>query len=235
MISRRQLLKRSVSAGTALAALAVAGKAALDVAPAGAANYFATGAALNLRTGPGTNYGVILVVPQGGVVTDLGTFQNNYRKVSYKGSTGWVSMDYLIVSDGGGNVPGDFVGGSKTISAANLRSGPGTNNSVLRVVPAGAVVQTSLQTRNGFRYVSHNGLAGWIFDELLVAQPDGESPNSLTTTAWLNLRAEPSLSARILKVLAPGTLVSNLGQGSNGFVKISSGQTVGWASAAYLN
>ena len=150
-------------------------------------------------------------------MTDLGAFQNGYRKVNYQGTVGWVSMDYLIVSDSNGNVPTDFVGGAKTISAANLRSGPSTSNTVMRVLQAGTVVQTSLQTRNGFRYVSHNGLDGWIFDELLAVIPDGESPGSLTVTASLNLRAEPSLSAKILRVLAPGSIVTPSGQSANSF------------------
>jgi uncharacterized protein YgiM (DUF1202 family) len=233
-ISRRRLLSRGGKLTAGMLALTLARKTALDAQPASAASYFAAAIALNLRTGPGVGYSVIQVIPQGGVMTDSGVFQNNYRKVTYKGITGWVSQDFLIVSDGGGNVPTDIVGGAKTVSAANLRSGPSTGHQVLRVVPAGALVQTTLKAQNGFRYVVHNGLAGWIFDELLDVQEDGESPGSLTVTDYLNLRAEPSLSAKVLKMLAPGQIVTPLGPSQNGFRKVSAGSTTGWAYATYL-
>ena len=237
-ISRRHLISRGGMAGAGLLALALVGKAAIDAEPAGAAGYFSTGAALNLRTGPGTNYGVILVVPKGAVVTDLGTFQNNYRKVTYKGSTGWVIMDYLIVSDGSGNESPDFVSGMRVVSSANFRSGPSTSNSVFRVLPAGTVVQASLQTTSGFRYVSHQGQAGWIFDDLLAAIPDGESPGSLETTDYVNLRSQPSLSAKVLMVLPPYQLVTPTGASQNGFKQVTmstpSGPITGWVHGNYL-
>jgi uncharacterized protein YraI len=237
-LSRRQLLGRGGKAGAALLALALVGKTALDAEPAGAAGFYSTGAALNLRTGPGTNYGIILVVPKGAVVTDLGAFQNNYRKVSYQGSAGWVIMDYLIVSDGSGNESPDFVSGMRVVSAANFRSGPSTSNSVFRVLPAGTVVQASLQTTSGFRYVSHNGQAGWIFDDLLAAIPDGENPGSLATTDYVNLRAQPSLSAKVLIVLPPHQLVTPTGKSQNGFEQVTlstpSGPITGWVHGNYL-
>lgn len=60
-----------------------------------------TTSSLNLRTGPSTGYGVILVMPNGASVTLTGASQNGFLGVTYGGSTGWASGDYLDASGGG--------------------------------------------------------------------------------------------------------------------------------------
>lgn len=49
---------------------------------------------LNMRTGPGTNYGVVTVVPEGDVV-DIISCSGSWCRVRYGGRTGWVSAAYL--------------------------------------------------------------------------------------------------------------------------------------------
>lgn len=52
--------------------------------------------ALNLRTGPGTTYGVIVVMPLGSRVTLVQSSpQNGFYSVKYGTSTGWASGTYL--------------------------------------------------------------------------------------------------------------------------------------------
>lgn len=60
-----------------------------------------------------------------------------------------------------------IVGTATTTDYVNLRSGPSTSHQVLRVVASGAAVQVSSTVQNGYRYVIHNGLAGWIADQYL--------------------------------------------------------------------
>jgi uncharacterized protein YraI len=50
---------------------------------------------LNLRTGPSTADGVILVIPAGGVVTVTGDAQNGFLAVTYQGQSGWAFAQYL--------------------------------------------------------------------------------------------------------------------------------------------
>jgi uncharacterized protein YgiM (DUF1202 family) len=54
------------------------------------------------------------------------------------------------------------------------------------------------------------------------------------TTTSLNLRAKPSTSAKVLKVMPQGSLVENLDEVSNGFVKVAYQGTGGWAYSDYL-
>lgn len=57
--------------------------------------------------------------------------------------------------------------------------------------------------------------------------------NSATATA--NLRVEPSLSARVLRVIPSGTKVRLEAGGSGQFRKVTYNGTTGWASTTYLN
>ncbi|NLC66684.1 MAG: SH3 domain-containing protein, partial [Clostridium sp.] len=52
---------------------------------------------LNLRRGAGTNYGILLTIPKGGKVEVLST-SGSWSKVNYKGTTGFVSSQYLKVT-----------------------------------------------------------------------------------------------------------------------------------------
>ncbi|WP_349369642.1 SH3 domain-containing protein [Salinarimonas sp.] len=65
--------------------------AATDLAAAAPAR---TTADLNLRTGPGTQYRVILAMPRGSLV-DVGRCVPRWCEVSYRGRVGWASSRYL--------------------------------------------------------------------------------------------------------------------------------------------
>ena len=233
-LTRRAVLGKALGLGAAVAAGAVASRPML--AAASETGYYRTTTALNLRSGPGTGYGVVLVMPGNAMVRSLGETRNGFRKVSYLGTPGWAHQDYLTVTNGGSTDSPVIVGSTRTTATVNLRSGPSTSHSVLRVVAAGTWVEISNTVQNGFRYVVHQGLAGWIYDQYL--SQSGETPydpNSATTTSALNLRAEPSLSAKILTVMPSGARVKLLDGYSNGFRKVSYNGLTGWASTAYLN
>ncbi len=49
---------------------------------------------LNMRSGPGTNYNTVLVIPKGSIVQVIGS-QGNWYNIIYNGTKGWASSDYL--------------------------------------------------------------------------------------------------------------------------------------------
>jgi uncharacterized protein YraI len=197
-----------------------------------------TTSAVNLRTGPGTSYAVLKVVPSGSVIGTSTTVQNGFRFVKAGTASGWVSDAYLAPYSPGpsaGNPPA-ITGVGVTLSSVNLRSGPGTSYGVLKVVPAGAKIGTSTTVQNGFRYVSHNGLGGWMA-EAYIGFGDGGGgpvPSYQTTTANLNLRAEPSGSAPILLVVPSGSKVVPNGSMAYGYAQVTYNGVKGWVLAAYL-
>jgi uncharacterized protein YraI len=80
-----------------LAAL-LATAAALAIPAAAEAAY--TASSVNLRTGPGTNYGIIVTLPAGTYVA-VGSCQYGWCSVSTNGYNGWIASSYI----GGGGPP----------------------------------------------------------------------------------------------------------------------------------
>ncbi len=155
-INRRSLLKALAGAGAATVAVRTVG----PVFAEHTAQTYTVSANANFRSGPGTTYSILGVVYTGNQFQVNGQAQNGYAGIIYNGKTGWV-LASLVVAAGDSSSP--VVSGiGWTTSAVNLRSGPSTTNSVLRKVPYAAQVGTSSTITNGFRYVTHNGLAGWM-------------------------------------------------------------------------
>lgn len=195
-----------------------------------------------LRSGAGTGYGVVASLAKGTEVRYLadGGTANGYRwykvRVLATGKEGFVVASLLSAPDAGPGGDPVIVGSAKTTAAVNLRSGPSTGNSVLRVVPKGAAVQASNTVRSGFRYVIHNGLAGWIADQYLSWSPAGNpTGETFRATANLNLRAEPNTGARVKLVIPSGATVKALSGTANGWREVSYNGMSGWAATSYLN
>lgn len=236
-LSRRQVVGKALAFGAVALTADVIGKVAtVKAQEVGAESHpeerYVTTSALNLRTGPSSSHKVILVMPKGATVTLQQRYENGYHYVSYKGQLGWAHHDYLVKFNDA-NEP-VIIGEAVTTSNVNLRSGPSTGQPVIRVIAKGVTVDITDRVQNGYRYIfMHFGPGGWVIDSALrrVAQP-GET---FTTTARLNLRAEPSTSAKVLLVMPQGATVKALAGNSNGFRQVSYNGTTGWAATAYLN
>ncbi len=114
---------------------------------------------LNLRSGPGSSFGVITLIPRGTKIELTGQQQNGYLSVSWNGQSGWAHGDW-ITPDGAAPVP---TGTATTTDNLNLRSGPATSYAALTVMPAGVTVTLNGQESNGFQSVTWNGTTGWAF------------------------------------------------------------------------
>lgn len=237
-MNRRSLLKMM---GVATAAVAFGGTGVLQGAGARSTDTLIVNSeGARLRSGAGTGYSVLASLSRGTEVQYLadGGSANGYQwykvKVYATGREGFVASSLLSAPDGGVGQDPVVTGSATASTAVNLRSGPSTGHQILRVVPHGASVQTSNTVQNGFRYVVHNGLAGWMADQYLSwgSQP-GEG--TFTTTAALNLRAEPSTSAKVLLVMPSGARVTALAGTAPGWRQVSYNGTTGWASTDYLN
>lgn len=240
-VNRRHLLKL-MGLGSAALALGAAGGAE-QAAARSTDSLIVTTAGARLRSGPGTGYTVLASLAKGTEVRYLadGGSANGYRwynvLVLATGTEGFMASS-LLSAPGSSTPDPVIVGTATTTSAVNLRTGPSTAHQVLRVVASGVPVQISSTVQNGYRYVVHNGLAGWIADQYLASGVPGDGPydpSVATTTSALNLRAEPSLRARVLLVMPSGARVRMLGGGSGQFAKVEYNGTVGWAAYAYLH
>ena len=233
-LSRRAVIGKGLVAGTAILAATALGARGATANDAGAEDTLATTtAALNLRSGAGPQYRVITVMPKGATITLQRVISNDFHYVSYKGQLGWAHRDYIIAQPWSPPPDPVITGRARTLYAVNLRSGPSTGHKVLRVLQAGSTVETSSQLHNGFRYVIHQGLAGWVADQYLYWPFDGAE--TFTTTARLNLRERPSTSARVLLIMPGGATVYAGSGTAPGFRQVTYKGVTGWAATAYLN
>ena len=141
---------------------------------------YVTVEALNVRSGPGTQYGVISAVTRGEQLMLIGRSGDNYwlRIQTPTGTTGWVgsayvlpsvSMDSLPVIDGSGSPvqPSQPIAVTAVISvgALNVRSGPGTGYAPSAVVFQGESV--SVIGRNSastwIKIQLNDGRTGWVY------------------------------------------------------------------------
>ncbi|MGP9608463.1 SH3 domain-containing protein [Glutamicibacter sp. AOP33-2CA-4] len=202
-----------------------------------------TTANLNLRTGAGTGYRSLGVIPQGEKVTVSQT-SKGWAKVSSSKGTGWSSASYLT-SKGSSSKPSnpktDSPEGSRyTTANLNLRTGAGTGYRSLGVIPEGEKVNV-LRTSGNWAQVSSSKGTGWVSRTYLGGGASNTEPKtpptakkSAYTTANLNVRSGAGTSHRSLGVIPKGEKVT-IHTTSSGWSQVSSSQGTGWASSAYLS
>ena len=79
---------------------------------------------LNLRTGPSTDYKIIVTMPNGAVV-DVTGVQGGWYKVTWSGKSGWCSGTYLTPVNGGGGGGGGNGGSAVDQAMSRAESGLG--------------------------------------------------------------------------------------------------------------
>lgn len=112
--------------------------------------YYETTADANLRSGAGTNYGIVTTVPKGDVVVITSMWYKEWWKVKYTNSSnisceGYIKSEYLKATSKRGNDKSNKapLGCYTTLSELNLRSGPSGSNKAVTVVPKGNVVDVT--------------------------------------------------------------------------------------------
>lgn len=190
-----------------------------------AAEIKVTTANLNLRSGPGTGYSIITVMPKGAEVTVTG-YSGNWAIVKYGNYSGYASNTYLALKSGGTTY--------YTTGNLNLRSGPGTGYTILAVMPKGSAV-TVLSTSGGWSRLVYSGKTGYASASYLsTTPPSGTTTVVRYTTAALNLRTGPGTSYAIITTMPKGASVELL-DNSTVWPKIKFGSYVGYASPSYLS
>ena len=120
---------------------------------------------LNLRTGPGSQYDIILPLRHGSLVEVLET-KGSWSRVRHEasGNVGWAFRKYMVAFDGA--APVRFVY-SPNDGYLNLRTGPGSGFAIVRRMFNGEAVEI-LERKGGWVRVSHqSGAQGWAFEKYL--------------------------------------------------------------------
>ncbi len=162
------------------------------------------GASLNMRSGPGTNYSKVGSIPASATLTITGS-ENGWYKTSYNGVTGYVSGDYVTVTESPAenttpstpttpetpSEPKNETPASSTIgtgkldtdgSSLNMRSGPGTSYSKVGSIPAGTTL-TITGKENGWYKTSYKGVTGYVSGQYVIFTASTETPSETKPSA----------------------------------------------------
>ena len=121
---------------------------------------------LNLRTGPGSGFAIIMPMQHGTSVNVLEDAGSWVRVQHESGATGWAFEEYLRSA----GVVGSYMKVAWTSDGfLNLRTGPGTGFAIIRPMYTGAWVEVLEQSGNWVR-VRHDftGDVGWAYRKYLV-------------------------------------------------------------------
>ena len=215
---------------------------------------------LMLRSGAGTNYSVIGSGVTGTTVTGTGRANGVWYEVKMGAKTGWMSSQYLkkaVAAPVVSPITKIAVAQYKTTIHLMLRSGAGTNHSVLGSGVAGTTV-TGTGRANGVWYEVKMGTkTGWMSSQYLkkvVAPPapvktppvlaaplptTGVAAVQYKTTIHLNLRSGPGSNYGIIDSGVAGTTVTGTGKSSGTWAtgiwyQVKMGAKTGWMSSEYL-
>ena len=147
-----------------------------------------TASALNIRSGAGTNYSVITKAYKGESVDILDTNNGWYKVKLSNGKIGWASSDHITRSSNSNNnsQSGTAISGYGRVAAStlNVRSGAGTNYSVVAKAYKGDKVEL-LESSNGWYKVKlSNGKVGWSSSKYItkINNSDSNTENEVSST-----------------------------------------------------
>lgn len=197
-----------------------------------------SGEKLNLRKGPGTNYGINGTVSSGAKVKVMYT-EDEWVKVyvSATGKTGWIMAKYI---GAGGSSSGSSSSGSSasssgtqsvyrvTGSSLNVRKGAGTSYGKVATLYQGDAFKVTGSSGNWFRITAFNGISGWVSKNYTTA-----GANAIVTASSLNMRSGAGTGYGVVKSLAYGTEVK-VNSITGNWAHITVGGRSGHVSAKYL-
>ena len=243
-----------ISANTSYVTFVQTGTSAPVVSPVTTSDTRVTTVNLNMRSGAGTNYSLLLTVPKGTTLT-VQSVSGTWAKVAYGGKTGYVSTAYLtkVQTSAPAPTPPPVVEAPVTADTRattvnlNMRSGAGTTYSVLLTIPKGTTL--TIQSVSGtWAKVAYSGKTGYVSTAYLTAAavtpppvvaptppPVVEAPatDKRTTTANLNMRSGAGTTYSVLLTIPKGTTVT-VQSVSGTWAKVAYGGKTGFVSTAYL-
>ena len=207
---------------------------------------------LNLRQYPSLNAPVLGIYYNGTAFTLLSSASDGWCQVQVNGQTGYFRREFISI--GGGSPSPSYTGQTAYVRAANggkvnLRSLPSyVGSTILCQVPSGTPI-TVLSQNGQFCTVQVQGVMGYM-DASFISwnggyNPPAPSPKPATSgtavvsnpkaTQYLNLRAQPSTSAKVVAQYKNGTRFEVISAGET-WTKVYGSATgnIGYFMTKYL-
>ena len=211
--------------------------------------------ALNMRSGPGGNYGVIGTLRNNDKVEIIKEVDGWYE-IKFNGKIGYVSSQYIKIVDNESSeekpvepekpsVSVNKQGVVKVNSALNMRSGPGSNYGVIGTLRNNDKVEI-IKDVDGWYEIRFNGKVGYVSKSYITIVNEGANNGTESVikegtvygvSTNLNVRTGPGTSYQVVGYLLSGDKVKILGE-ENGWYKVqfnaSTGTKNGYVSKDYI-
>ena len=138
-----------------------------------------TGSSLRLRSEPSTSASVVTMLDKDVTVALQDGSVDGWHKVSYNGSTGYVSADYLAVDSD--NVFTTY--GRINSDGVNVRSGASTDSSVLATIAEDAIVTVNGLVDGWYDVTCEYGTEGYIRSDFVDLTNSASSNSDIVDTA----------------------------------------------------
>lgn len=189
------------------------------------------GSYVRMRSGASTSSSILGTYNSGTTMTVTGV-SGAWYKVSYNGTAGYVHSDYVSLSgvtSSGGSTAGS--NGSVKGSDVRMRSGPGTNYSILGTYQNGTAL-TVTGTENGWSKVTIGGVSGYIRSDY-VSGGGADSKAGYIKGTGVRMRSGASTTSSILGVYNTGTQMTITGESGNWY-KVSYSGKDGYVCKDYM-
>jgi len=131
-----------------------------------------------MRSGPSISNSVIKTLSPNTSVEVTGT-QGEWSSVRHNGTNGFIRSDLLSSSGSSSSSSNTVIATLRTVTGVNLRSGPSTSHSVVKLLQANTSVDVFENQSNGWSRVRVNGSNGYIRSDLL-----GTGTNTVELLDW---------------------------------------------------
>jgi N-acetylmuramoyl-L-alanine amidase len=208
---------------------------------------------LNVRSGPGLTHARVDQVMLGTVLPVLAE-QPGWVQISLgSGKSGWVSSSYVTLRNNTSAVQQPALVATVNVSLLNVRSGAGTQFSVINTVAQGTVLTVITRQGDWLQVRLSSGQTGWIAGQYTLvtealAVNSGQAPvvntpavpgpvqavsTAVVNVSVLNVRSGPGISFERITTVPQGARLTVL-QKQGDWLKVSlpTGQT-GWVLATY--
>ena len=208
---------------------------------------------LNIRSGKGTDTSIIGGLTQGSVVTILDNSDANWVKIRTAGGIeGYVAREYLTGAETPSEpttpeTPSETTTATVNADVLNVRSGKGTDTSIIGTLQNGEIVTVLDNSDAGWVKIrTVSGLEGYVAREYLTgaetpSEPTTPETPSETTTATvnadvLNVRSGKGTDTSIVGTIRNGETVTVLDNSDATWVKIKTSSGLeGYVHRDYLN
>ena len=189
------------------------------------------GSYVRMRSGASTSSSILGTYNSGTTMTVTGV-SGAWYKVNYNGTDGYVHSDYVSLSgvtSSGGSASGS--NGSVKGSDVRMRSGPGTNYSILGTYQNGTPL-TVTGTENGWSKVTIGGTSGYIRSDYVSGGADSQT--GYIKGNDVRLRSGAGTSYSILGTYNNGTPLTITGT-SGDWTAVTINGVKGYVNSAYVS